>query len=160
MVTQNGAGHLGGYVFQHGIMDGLGLVRAGGNEHHLPGTHNGADAEAYRLPRHFVGAVEKARIGFNGALAQRDQVATVHEAIPGLVEADVSIAANAQQLNVNAARRLNGGIIRAGRRSQITGRATGHMDGLRAHVHMLEQLLHHEGVVAAGMLRRKPYILV
>ena len=80
--------------------------------------------------------------------------------LAGLIEADVAIVADSQQLQVNAARLPDGSIVGAGGSLRVGGVSIRDVDVFRRHVDMAEQLLPHEEMVGAGMLRRKALVFI
>ena len=95
-----------------GVIDRLRLVLARGDQHDALRRHDVADAHGNRLTRHLVRALEEARVRFDGVRRQRDDVRAVSEFLRRLVEADMTVAPDAQQLNVDAARVVNRLVIR------------------------------------------------
>ena len=75
-----------------------------------------------------------------------------------LIKADMAIAADAQQLHIDAARGTDGFVISAGLRLQIGGVAVGYEMGL--HIDAMEQFFLHEGVIAAGMVFRNAAVFI
>ena len=85
------------------------LVRAAGHHQDLPGRHDHADAHGQGLAGHLVPGGEEPGVGLDGALGQVHHVGGHHELLAGLVEADVAVAAHAQQLQVGAAQAADKG---------------------------------------------------
>ena len=55
--------------------------------------------------------LEETLVGIDGGVGQLDIVGAVDELIAGLIEADVAVGAQAQQLQVSAAKRSDDSII-------------------------------------------------
>ena len=123
-----------------GVIDRLRLVLARGNQHDALRRHDVADAHGNRLTRHLVRVLEEARVRFDGVRRQRDDVRAVSEFLRRLVEADVTVAPDAQQLNVDAARVVDRLVIRLNICRRV---AAGQMDVLLAQVDLAEQMLLH-----------------
>jgi hypothetical protein len=70
-----------------------------------------------------------------------------------LVEADVTIGANAEQLQIDAAAAVNLPVVARTFRVQVVGGTVQEMDIRRLQVDVLEQMLVHEPPEAAGMGR-------
>ena len=85
-------------------VDGVFFVAAQGQQHDLPGLHDGADAHGNGLARHLTLRLEKALVGLNGAVGEADDLGAVAKVVRRLVKADVAVASDAQQLEINAAR--------------------------------------------------------
>lgn len=152
--------HLGGDLAADCVAHGLRLVRAGGDEQDLPGVHDAADAQADGLARHVRLRLEEALVRLDGGGGQVHHVAAVDELAGRLVETDVAVAADAEDLHVDAARLADGIVVGAGGGGQVGGVAVGNVGGAGADVHMAEELLLHEAVVAAGVVGRDADVLI
>ena len=104
---------MGSHRSEAGIQNGLGLGLAGGEEQHFVGRHDIGDAHGVCVFRNFIDGGEEAGVGLDGALSQGYAVGIADELFAGLVEADVSVAADAQKLQVNAAHGADQGIVLA-----------------------------------------------
>ena len=82
------------------------------------------------------------------------------EILVRLVESNVSVQAHAEQLQVNAARRLNGCIVALALPLGVKLRAVRQVDALRRDVHGIKKVLVHEIVVALVMIRCQAAVLV
>ena len=87
------------------------LVSAGDNHNDLLGSHNGADTHSDGGLRNIVDGIEEALVGIDGHFRQLNLVGHSGEIIFRLVEADMSVVANAQQLQIHAAPLLDLGLV-------------------------------------------------
>ena len=87
-------------------------------------------------------------------------MAAEDELLARLVESDVPVAPDAQQLQIDAARRDDGLVIGLGRGGDVLGVAVGDMDVLRLHIHLAEQVVLHEAVIRAHMIRGDADVLI
>ena len=101
---QDAAGAGGGHRAGHGVLDGLCFGLAVGYHQHLACLHDGLDAHGIGLLGHegFV-AVKEALVGFDGGGCKVDAVGLQLKGFARLIEADMTIGADAQQLQVDAA---------------------------------------------------------
>ena len=70
------------------------------NQQNLLGTHNGHHTHGYRLLRNFICAIEETRICLNGRIMEIHNVSCTVKMVAGLIESDVTVQANAKQLQV------------------------------------------------------------
>ena len=148
------------HIALYGRADGLGLIGAGGKQEHAAGVHDAANAQADRLTGHVVFTVEEAAVGLDGAMRKVDDVAAIHKRVGRLVKADVAVAANAKNLDINAACLGNGFIIAGAFRLLVGGVAVGDMGAGRVDVDMIEQLGLHKAVIALLVLNRQSAVLI
>ena len=155
---QNARGAPGAEGAVDHVAHGLGLVCAKGAQHDLAGLHDAADAKGKGLSGHILLFFKDTAVGFDGALGQVDHLGAVAELVRRLVEADVAVLPQAQQLQVDAARPLDGPVLIARLFFHILGDAGGHARIL--HVDVVKQLLVHKVAVAAGMIGLEAHILI
>ena len=84
----------------------------------------------------------------------------LHELAARLIEADVSVAANAQQLEVRVPKGLDVGVIGGALLSGVGGHAVGHTGILGEDIHMIKQIALHEVAVALIVVGGQPFVLV
>ena len=103
VVLKDGGRDLGSDGAEESVLDGLGLVGAGGHHQHPAGLKDLPGAHGAGVGGHLVDAGEEALVGVPGALGEGDLMGAGGEGVGGLVEADVAVDAQAQQLQVDAA---------------------------------------------------------
>ena len=94
-----------------GVIDGLSLALAGGQEKNLLCSHNISDAHGVGLLRNLVDGGKEACVCLDGALSQVHAVSFHDELLAGLIEADVSVAADSEKLQVNASHGLDLSVV-------------------------------------------------
>ena len=161
MHLQDGTRTLRGDGAGHDGLDGLGLGQTVGHHQHLAGLHDGLDAHGVSLLGHEVlVAVKEALVGLDGGGGQVHAVGLQLKGFARLVEADVAVGAKAQQLQVDAAHAVDDLVVLCAGVCCIGVGAVGQVDGLRADVHMVKQVLVHEAPVALRMLLGQAAVLV
>ena len=85
---------------------------------------------------------------------------TLGEILVRLVESNVSVQAHAEQLQVNAARRLNGCIVALALPLGVKLRAVRQIDALCRHIHRVEEVFVHEIVIALVVIGCQAAIFV
>lgn len=146
------AGTLRRHGAEEAVPDGLRLVRAAGDQQNPLGLHNGLHTHGVRLPGHLRLVFKEAGVGGDGALRQGHLMGTAGKAAVRLVEADVSVAADAQQLEIDAVMLLNDPVIPGALQSAVGLGAVRQEASVRRDIDMVEQILPHEAAVALGML--------
>ena len=84
----------------------------------------------------------------------------LHEAVARLVEADVAVAADAQQLQVHIALGADIGVVLVAEGLGVLGQAVGHPGVLGGDVHMVEQVALHKIAVALVVVGSQAHVLV
>jgi hypothetical protein len=155
MPLQERRGHRAIHFAFHRTAHDAGLVLTGGKNRNLARGENGRDPHRDRFARHVTLAEE-----VGGGIASRDAVEmnqprATRLTRPRLVESDVAGLADAQQLEIDAARRDNGGFIRTALRVHLLARPRPIRDvyvrGIDIHVR--EQILPHEAMVRVNARR-------
>ena len=82
------------------------------------------------------------------------------EILVRLVEADVSVQTHAEQLQVNAARCLDGRIVALALPLGVKLRAVRQIDALCRHIHRVEEVFVHEIVIALVVIGRQAAVFV
>src|SRR5580700_222839 len=100
---QRGGGDGGGDGAFDGLGDGGGFRGAAGQQQDAVGFQDGADAHGNGALGEFFAGSEKLAIVVDGFLAENFQAGAGAEAGSGLVETDVAVAADAEDLQVDAA---------------------------------------------------------
>lgn len=160
MQLENGSGAAGGNGSINHIMNGLGLLLTVSGDHDGTSAHDGVGTHGIGLTRDILDLIEKAAVGLDRALGKVDAMSAVGEVIVGLVEANVTVVANAQKLKILVARSRNHGIVLGASGISIGIGAIGHMGILDIDVHVIEQVLVHEITVALGVITVETAILV
>ena len=160
MQLENGSGAAGGNGSVNHIMNGLGLLLAVSGDHDGASAHDGVGTHGIGLTRHILDLIEQAAVCLDRALGKVDAMSTVGEVIIGLVEANVTVVANAKKLEVRVPCSRNHGIVLGASGISIGIGAIGHVGVLDIDVHMVEQVLVHEITVALGVITVKAAILV
>lgn len=160
MQLENGSGAAGGNGPVNHIMNGLGLLLAVGGDHDGASVHDGVGAHGIGLTRYILDLIEQTAVCLDRALGKVDAMGTVGEVIIGLVEANVTVVANAKKLEVRVACSRNHGIVLGASGISIGIGAIGHVGVLDIDVHMVEQVLVHKITVALGVITVKAAILV
>ena len=106
-----------------------------------------------------VEALEEAGVHLAGVLGELDHVGEAFQRSTRLVEADVAVAANAEQLHVDATR-FGNGLVVAGQRIGGGVDAAGDVHALRVEIDVVEQVVVHEVAVALIMRGLETDILV
>src|SRR5207248_2778347 len=144
-----------------GSGDGGGFGRAGGQEENSFGLENCADAHGDGALRNLFARRKKFAIVFRGVFAENLQASARADAGSRLIETDVSIAADAEDLQVDAAGAANILLVRSAVLLVIAfDRAVRNMDVARRNIDLGEEVLLHEMPEAPGVIRGEAQILV
>src|SRR6266849_508817 len=130
------------------------------HQHELTRIENGADAHGDGVHRHVFPVLEEPRVVIDGLLGQRLEPRARAQRAGRLVEGNVAVGADAQNLQVDATAFRYTLLVPVTKGRVVAGRARGNIDVLPRDVHMLEEMLVHEVVVALRMTRREAHILV
>ena len=138
------------------------LMLAGREQGDLFGVENRGDTHRDRLARHVLDAEEIGRGVLAGQRVERDDAGPRGCVGARLVESHVPRLADAEQLEVDPARRVNGLLIRVARfRDALAwGHALGDVHVLLRDVHVREEVLPHVAVIAVGTVGRHRVVLV
>src|SRR6266699_1431795 len=135
-----------------GLGDGGGLGRAGGQQKDFAGFEDRADAHSDGAARTFFVGTEKLGVVVERLAAQDFEACTRGETGCRLVEADVSVAANAEQLEVDAACGANRLLVGRAIDTVIAAdAAVRDVDVAREYVDVAKEMLVHEMVITLGM---------
>src|SRR5207249_3503326 len=121
---------------------------------------NGADAHGDGVHRHVLPALEEPRVVIDGLFGQRLEPRARAQRARRLVEGDVAVGADAQDLQVDPAAFRDTLLVPFAEGGVVTGRPGGNIDVLPRDVHVLEEVLVHEVVVALRVTRRQAHVLV
>ncbi len=105
-----------------------------------------------RLPGHLRLVFKETGVGGDGALRQGHLMGAAGKAAVRLVEADVGVAADAQQLKIDAIMLLNDPVIPGTLQSAVGLGAVRQEASVRRDIDMVEEILPHEPAVALGMV--------
>ena len=145
----------------HTTLQGGGLASTENNNHDLAGLQNGLHTDCQSHLRHlFEVIVEEAAVGEDSLVGQSLDARARGQARTGLVEGDVAILAYAGQEEVDAACRLDLGLVRDALGLEVGGVAVEDVDIARVNVYVREEVLPHEGVVALWVVPRDPDVFV
>jgi len=140
----------GGRIAFECVVNGLRLIFARGNENARARLHNAADAHGQRLGGHLGNIFEEAGVILNGLAGKLRYVGIVDKGVAGLVKADVSVGADAKDLNVGAAGAVQLSLITAGFLFGIGSVAAGNVNGFFGQIDMIEKVLSHKAQKALG----------
>ena len=131
------------------------LALAKRHHHHALRLENGADTHRHRARRHILLAEEIARGVLARDAVERDQARAARARGAWLVEADVARAADAEELQVDAARGANHALVGVAHRAHfvLARGAVGDVGVRRIDVDPVEQVLAHEAAVALQLVR-------
>lgn len=154
------AGHARGHRAEERLTDDVRLVFARNHNYDAAREHDGLHAHRVRLARHVVRGLKKALVGLDGGLGQIDAVRALGEIFVRLVEADVPVQAHAEQLQVDAARGPDRGVVAGALALRVHLRAVRQVDAALRHVDRVEKVFVHEVVVALVMVSGQAAVLV
>ena len=127
----------------------------------MAGLQDGADALGDHVVRHLVDVVaEEPRVVDAGLLGERLDPGPRGERGAGLVEADVSVGADAQDLEVHAAGRGQRQVVRLARGLHVLGGAVRAHEGVGAEAERLDHLADDGGAVGLRVPGGQPDVLV
>ena len=110
--------------------------------------------------RHLILAGEKALVCLDGGLGQVHAMRTLGEILVRLVEANVTVAANAEELQVRIASLAHYAIVLGACLVRVGVCAVGHVRVGKVDVDLVEEVLPHEVVIALRVLVRKAAVLI
>jgi hypothetical protein len=161
MKLQGGGGDGGGDGSFDGFGDGSGLGGAGGEQENFPGFQNRADAHGDGTARTLFAGSEGFCIVVQRLPAQDFEARAGTNAGSGLVEADVTVAADAQDLEVDAAGLADGLFIGGAVLIVIAADgAVGNVDIARIYIDAREEIFVHEMMEALRMCGGKTEIFI
>ena len=160
MELENGGGHLRGDGAEESLSHDLGLALAGDDHDHALGMHDVADAHGVGEAGHILFLLKEALVGLNGGVGQGDLVGALGEVVVRLIEADVSVGAETQQLQIDAAQGADDLVIAAALFLGVGIHAAGHIGVGQINVDVVKEVVAHKVNVAliAGVVQ--PHILV
>ena len=146
----------------HGLGHDAGLVFAPGHEHQLLGAQDGAHPHGDGEVRHVFLTAEVARRILAGDAVQRDAPGERFAARSGFIETDVTRASDAQDLQVNAAHRINRLFVLPAMGEDLVrcDRALGDVDVFLGNVDVIEQLVCHEAAIAFRVVPLQAVVLI
>ena len=162
MFLQEACRHAGRHRAFHGVAHDLRLVLAEGQQHHAARIQDGSHAHGQCAARHVALAEEVAgRVHARDAV-EGDEARAAVARRAGLVEAHVPGAADAEELEIDAAGVADGALVRRALRGHVllAAGAVGDVDVRRRDVHVVEEVLLHEAPVALQRLRCHGPVLV
>ena len=162
VILKEARGDRGGDGAFDGLGDDGGLALAEGHEDDLAGVEDRADAHGDGAGGHVLDAEEVAGGVHAGELVEPDHAGPAVGRGAGLVEPDVSRAADAQELDVDAAGLLDGPLVPLAVGGDLLGgeRAVGDVHVLRIDVDVVEEMLVHEPDVALQLVGLHREVLV
>ncbi|OPZ89433.1 MAG: hypothetical protein BWY73_01509 [candidate division TA06 bacterium ADurb.Bin417] len=162
MELEDGGGHLAGDTVFDGLVDGVGLVGAVGQQDDFPGVHDRSHTHGDGVKRHLAGVGEEAGVVLDGLLGEGLDMGARGQGRTGLVEADMAVAADAQYLEVDAAGLDDPLLVLAAvcGGPAVRGAAVRKVDVLLSDVDVAEEVLPHEVVVTLGVFGRQAEVLV
>jgi hypothetical protein len=128
------------------VFDGADLGGAEGEEQAAAGVEDGADAHRERVLRHGFEGAEDGAVILERLFGEDLDPGARAEGAGGLVETDVAVAAEAEELDVDAAGVEDALLVAAALGVQV-GRAVGHVRAPLVDVDVLEKILPHEPAV-------------
>ncbi len=135
------------------VAHGARLAVPRGQDDHLAGREHRAYAHGQGRARHErLVAAEEAGVGRHGILRQRLDARARRERRERFVECDVSVLAHASQEEVDAAAFGDARLVVGALFRQVFGIAVEQVRVFGTDVHVREEVLAHEGVVALGVL--------
>ena len=145
-------------AFDH-VVNRLRLGFARGDQDDSFRLHDAVDAHCQRIVRH-IGIREEALVRFQRALCERYLVCSVREFIRWLVKANVAVIANAEQLQIDAACRLDARFVLCALRFFVRGIAVEEVHTRRVDIRMAEQIRKHKGIVAVFVVSRQIAVFI
>lgn len=142
-------------------LQGKGLSGADNDGDNLAGLEDGLHADGQGKSGDFADiVVEEARVGQDGVVGKRLDSCPRGETGAGLVKGDVSVLPDASKEEVDAADGLDLSLVGDTLCFQVGGVAVENVDVVGVDVHVREQVLPHEGVVAFRVVPRDANIFV
>src|SRR6266536_1007934 len=153
-------GHHAGDRSLDGLGDRLGLSLPARHQHQVPRIEDRPDAHRDRIDGHHLTVLEEPGVVVDRLFGQRLEPRARAERAPRLVERDVAVGADAQDLQIDAAAFRDAPLVPLAEGGIIAGRARRDVDVVRGNVHVLEEVLVHEVVIALGVIRGQPDVFV
>src|SRR5438552_2164394 len=139
---------------------GVGTILDARHQDQLARIENGADAHRDGVHRHVFPALEEARVVIDGLLGERLESGARAQRARRLIEGDVAVGADAQDLQVDPAAFRDTLLVPFAEGGVVAGRPGGNIDVLPRDVHLPEEVLIHEVVVALWMIRGQTDVFV
>lgn len=158
VVLEDGSGDLRSDRAKEGVLDGLGLVGAGGHHQNPLSLHDVTHAHGVSVGGNLVDGGEEALVGVAGALGEGHLVGAQGEVVVGLVEADVAVDAQTQQLQVDAAE--VGDQLVVALALAVAVDTAGYVGVGKVDVHVVKQVVAHKIGVALVVVGGQTGILV
>ena len=140
--------------------DGVGLGVAVGDEEVLVGVHDGSDAHGEGPAGDLVGGGEEAGVVLDGLGGDGDESGSGLEGGAGLVEADVSVASDAEDLELDASEVFHLGLVAFALGDDVVGESVEEVDVCGVEVDVLEEVVLHEAPVALLVVVGEAEVLV
>ncbi len=142
-------------------LEGEGLPGAEDDDDDLAGLQDGLDTDGQGHARDLVQVVvEEARVREDGVIGKRLDTGARRQAGAGLVEGDVPVLADAAEEEVDATHGLDLGLVLDALGFQIWRIAVQNVHIVGVDVHVGEEVLPHEAVVALWVVPRDPDVLI
>ena len=157
---EGGPGADGGEWTLDHVLDGANLGRPECEQEDSARVEDGADAHGESVLRHVFEGAENGTVILEGLLGEDFYPRAGAQRAGGFVEADVTIAPQTEQLDINATRIEDALFVTAAFDMHVLRRAIGDVGVLLINVDMLEKMLPHEPVVGLIMGGRQTDIFV
>src|ERR1051325_6929328 len=148
----------------HRSLDGLGNRPGFGfparHQDQLARIEDGPNAHGDRIDRHILSALEEPGVVVDSLFGQRFEPRPGAQGAPRLVERDVAVRADAQDLQVDTAAFRNALLVPLAEGRVVAGRARGNVDVVTRDVHVPEEVLVHEVVIALGVILGQAHVFV
>src|SRR5438093_1089431 len=154
-----GRHHAGDRSFD-GLGNRLGLGLPARHQDQLARIEDGPNAHGDRIDRHTLSALEEPGVIVDSLFGQRLEPRPGAQGAARLVECDVAIRADAQDLQVDTAAFRDALLVPLAEGGVVAGRARGNVDVVTRDVHVLEEVLVHEVVVALGVIHGQAHVFV
>ena len=153
-------GNFGGDGTEERAMQDVLLQLTVGDQNDLLCLHDRDHPHRDCLSRHLIFVFEETGVCADGGLVQIDHVRALDEYAGGLVEADVTVNADAEQLQVDAAQALDACIILGTLCIHILGTAVGDEGVFGTDVDVVEEVGLHEVTVALRIVFGQSRVLI
>ena len=151
---------LGHAALDHGL-DRVGLALTGGDENVGARVHDRTQALGHAVRGDLVDvAIEEAGVVTAGLLGQDAHMGTRREGAAGLVEADVAIASDAEDLDIDATVGLDGLIVGGSASIEVIAPAVGAVCRTLGHVDEVDEVAVDEVRVALVVVAGQTHVLV
>ena len=160
MKLENGGGNGGGDRPFHYFLQDIRLALSLNDHQNLLRGHNGADAHGICKVGDFIRRLEETGVSFDGAGSQLDLEGGFAVNVTGLIKADMSVVAQAEELKVNLPQGGDEIVIPSAFDGIVGLHSVGNIGIVQINVDMFKKILIHKVIVAAGVILGKPYVFV